>query len=231
VTGPEWDAPRELAQVIHQSVNEFLRQQGLALLMSLKHKSSFSSQPPGVFDEAEVLCQCQRTLYPCCFLYLATEDTKVDIDLPSYKSANNDGLYMRKYATALEQLPFLNYATINLLNHGREAESGHCRDLPSNVVLLQQVLSDWDYLYRAMRDYAYSEKRPSSSVTVSHTASAVGMKGTVKHLLEGVVNIEARNDQGQTALHLAVLQEHLSIVTMLVDSGADIKAECVENET
>lgn len=43
-------------------------------------------------------------------------------------------------------------------------------------------------------------------------------------LNEGGANIREKNEEGQTALHLAVLNSHISVISLLLEKGAEIEA-------
>jgi hypothetical protein len=58
------------------------------------------------------------------------------------------------------------------------------------------------------------------SVLASHTS-------LVHHLAEKMENIDATNDDGSTALHIALREYRTDIATILIDRGADINAQIV----
>lgn len=56
-------------------------------------------------------------------------------------------------------------------------------------------------------------------------ASRFGDLETVRALLEDGADVETRDEQGNTPLHLASRAEHHMIVQFLLDSGADVEAQ------
>lgn len=97
----------ETVQVVHQSVNDFLRAKGLRLL----HCSFAGRKLP--MDNDSILFQCQATLYRSCMAYLVTQN------LP-----RNPSRVPEKARKDLKRdFPFLNYATINLFVHAEKAAS------------------------------------------------------------------------------------------------------------
>ena len=56
-------------------------------------------------------------------------------------------------------------------------------------------------------------------------ASSNGDLGKVKSLIEAEANINAKNKDGNTPLHLAAREGHENVVKLLVEAGVDIKAK------
>ena len=67
-----------------------------------------------------------------------------------------------------------------------------------------------------------SEKGCTSEL---HRTAKAGESAIVKALLEAQVDIEAQDEQGNTALHLAAQAGHSDIVLMLIDYGVNFEAE------
>lgn len=68
---------------------------------------------------------------------------------------------------------------------------------------------------------AHPRFETGSGDTALHLASKWGYKPLVGRLLRNGINIDARNDSGQTALHMAVIYENYDIAKMLMLEGAD----------
>ncbi|XP_055940721.1 uncharacterized protein LOC129971193 [Argiope bruennichi] len=62
-------------------------------------------------------------------------------------------------------------------------------------------------------------------------AGGFGHQLMIKFCLEKSCNINARNEFGSTALHLAAISNHQEAVTFLLENGADINAEDSEGNT
>jgi ankyrin repeat protein len=62
--------------------------------------------------------------------------------------------------------------------------------------------------------------------TVLHATSAAKMKEVDRRMLRSISNIDARDYQEKSTLHLAPRRGHQSVMAMLVDGGADMEAEC-----
>ena len=62
-------------------------------------------------------------------------------------------------------------------------------------------------------------------ITLLLDAAKDGAEDRVRDLLnEGIANVREKNEDGQTALHLAVLYRRDPIVSLLIENGADIEA-------
>ena len=62
-----------------------------------------------------------------------------------------------------------------------------------------------------------------------HTATLRGEVDTVKKLIAEKINVDSKNYQGRTALHLAALKNHGAIASLLIEAGADIEIKTPKN--
>lgn len=96
----------ETVQVVHQSVNDFLRAKGLGILC---HNIGTSTLP---IDGEKILFQCQATLYRTCLVYLAI------VHIP--RNMLNDP--QRIEQGFIQDHPLLAYATYYRFSSGRAPE-------------------------------------------------------------------------------------------------------------
>jgi len=61
--------------------------------------------------------------------------------------------------------------------------------------------------------------------TSIHIAAQIGDLARVGKFVEGGANVNAKNNQGMTALHLAVQEKHQDVAKFLITKGADINAK------
>ena len=94
------EEPDKTIQVVHESVNDFFHERGLALLYPDSSNSLSSSKET-------LISQCQATLYRSCLLYLAAvllpRKTRGRNSTPQGKGLRND--------------PFLHYTSMNIFIH------------------------------------------------------------------------------------------------------------------
>lgn len=77
-----------------------------------------------------------------------------------------------------------------------------------------------------IEERANLEARKSSGITALHIACGVGLPpDTIEAFIEGGTNVNESNDHGLTALHMAVVSRHQSIVDLLLKNRADINAK------
>ncbi|KAJ5694415.1 hypothetical protein N7536_004827 [Penicillium majusculum] len=202
----------ETVQVVHQSVNDFLRAKGLALLY---HGISASV---GSGDINNILSQSQATLYRSCLVYLAT--------ICSNKQ-------MSKFRGSKEKLvcehPFVNYATINLFIHAEKAAGSRGALLQNEKDILQRMIGYWVEIYRRLD--TYHTACPPTGTTVLHMAAAANLVDVVISALSDEKDIERKNEVGNTALHFAARAGQTTAGKILQERGANREAKNIDGAT
>ncbi|KAJ5798446.1 uncharacterized protein N7503_007742 [Penicillium pulvis] len=201
----------ETVQVVHQSVNDFLRAKGLRLLHP--HLPGTTS----LTDGDKILFQCQATLYRSCMVYLATAD------LPQMVQTGRS----KRKKKIIRNLPFLEYATVNLFIHAEKAAGSRADAVQNELVMLQRVIRGWIQSYHVVARYDIA--CPAfNGTTLLHIAAATNLVDLIDSMLSnGESNGEdlSREDEnGRTAFHLAARWGHIPAGKILLEKGADCEA-------
>ena len=73
--------------------------------------------------------------------------------------------------------------------------------------------------------------RPQELNKELHYTAKRGIYRWTKDLIEAGADVNARNQDGETPLIVATLHEHISIMEMLIDKGADVNCWDANYET
>ncbi|CAI7605614.1 unnamed protein product [Penicillium manginii] len=202
----------ETVQVVHQSVNDFFRAKGLALLYH-----SFSASK-GCLDTANILFQSQATLYRSCLVYLTM--------ICSNKRMTN-------FRGSKEKLicdhPFVNYTTINLFIHAEKAAGSRGSLVQNEKDMLQRMISVWVQIYQRLDGLGTA--CPPSGTTILHMAAAANLVDVLISTLSDEEDIERKNEVGNTALHFAARGGHTTAGKILQERGANREAKNKDGAT
>ncbi|KAM0168551.1 hypothetical protein ACHAPF_010891 [Botrytis cinerea] len=190
---------QEIVQFIHQSVNDFLFQDGLGFLDSM-----ILGNPIG---------QGHNYLSVICANYIG-------MIKPDYSKEPNEGAIQ-------SQFPFVDYAVISWYLHAEKAEAqGVLQDHLLRFIQHRPfALKNWIWLYEIIDRYNSSGRRPGNNCTLLHTTSGANLLSVVNGLLKVGYELESMDDDGNRALHYASRWGHLQIVKTLLDAGALIDEE------
>ncbi|KAJ5100997.1 hypothetical protein N7456_007049 [Penicillium angulare] len=193
-------------QVVHQSVNDFLRDKGLALLYPGIGASL------GSLDMDNILFLSQATLYRSCLVYLTTISSNKQMSI---------------FQDSKEKLvcdhPFLNYATINLFIHAKKAADFRGASMPNEIENLQRIIRYWVEIYQRLD--TYHTACPATGTTILHMAAAANLVDVITSALSGDEDIERKNEVGNTALHFAARGGHTIAGKILQARGANRDAQ------
>ncbi|KAJ5548418.1 hypothetical protein N7513_005652 [Penicillium frequentans] len=196
----------ETIQVVHQSVNDFLRTKGLGLL----HYHLPGRKPPA--DGDNMFSQCQAVLYRSCMVYLATAN------LPRET-------FHEHFARELNQdFPLLHYAAFNLFIHAERAGGSRADAVPNELDMLQQVMGRWARAYEIL--HPYGEACPAKGTTLLHIAAATNLVDLIESMLSKGEDVAREDGNGSTAFHLAARGGHVLAGKVLLEKGADQDARC-----
>ena len=214
---------KSTVQFIHQSVNDFLRSDGLKYLTT-PSRDGLSQDHSGLttLSTDVIIGQSQHRLCKSCVNYLGLDEVLAGSALLGTSWYRDQ---RREVSLLLARLPFMEYATRHWFFHAEKAES---------LGILQQDLVQqlgsppgpafrtWIEAFRNMDKY--NTKCPQVGSTLLHVASSSNLRSAVQILLSGSAKVDERDDSGNTALHYAARWGHKDLVKMLLDIGADIVA-------
>jgi ankyrin repeat protein len=205
----KYHAHGNTVQLIHQTVNDFLRSRGFELMMSKSMTETLS--------ENEILGKCENRLARSCLNYL----TLGNLINASHLWEEGDE----------REFCFVNYATKYWTLHAERAE---CRGVTQEKVveLLEQrpeALKSWMKIYNAIDPH--NARRPAKGSILIHVASSANLRSVVKLLLYNGVPVDETTDYADTALHCAARSGHEQLVDILLDRDADVEARNSEQET
>ncbi|RDL35776.1 uncharacterized protein BP5553_06388 [Venustampulla echinocandica] len=228
-----------IVQSIHQTVNDFLRSDGLKYLSSLANDDlPHDRKDIGMLPTDGVLGQGHSRLCKSCVNYLglpevllATPDTESILDEDRFNTTS----YEEKSLSLKTALPFVLYATESWFLHAEKAEN--LGIVQSNLV--QQFGSPpgpafqaWINIFRALDEYSRHNPRcPKPGATMIHIASGSNLRSAVQLLLSDNESLRAQDSAGNRALHFAARWGHLELVEILLNAGADIGAKNFDGGT
>jgi hypothetical protein len=206
----EWkvheSSQQPIAQLIHQSVNDYLLDKGFKILIRSDPKLLDKSLANFVVGQAHL--QLSRS----CIRYISMDEI-LSSSLEDPQQLGRD-------------FPLLEYATTNWIPHVEAVE----REQISQEGLIrsfqwksEQILHVWIDL---SRKFAPSSKyTPALNSTLLHTASKhdlLTLVETILNLKDGrKVDINVRDSNKHTALHWAIDNGHEGIVKLLLENGAE----------
>ncbi|CAG7924891.1 unnamed protein product [Penicillium olsonii] len=204
---------KEVVQVVHQSVNDFLRKEGLAVLSDLIGASS-----PGAKAE-DIVFQSQASLYRSCLVYLAIHHLRGQTSRKCPESQDD----------LIQNHPFLFYATTNVFIHAGKAAQFRAFKLHNEQDVLAQVISHWTWIYKTLQ--GWSHLCPRIGTTVLHMAAAANLVDILESVPPKRETLSVKDEDGNTALHLAARHGHITGARILRGKGADCESGNIFGKT
>ncbi|CAG8074305.1 unnamed protein product [Penicillium salamii] len=202
----------ETVQVVHQSVNDFLRTKGLE---ALHHDIDMRTSS---LNKEQIIFRCQATLYRSCLVYFAG----------IYKPAETSALKKTR-EHLIQEYPLLEYATTNLFVHAEKAADSRPDMVQNEKDLLQKVLGRWVQVYQKLDQQ--SRVCPPTGTTLLHMAAAANLVDLIEPVTSDIENVAIRDRYGDTALHLAARWGHVTAGKILRRKGADQEAKNYSGKT
>ncbi|KOS37386.1 hypothetical protein ACN38_g11821 [Penicillium nordicum] len=193
---------QETVQVVHQSVDDFLRAKGLGLLCNDIGASMLPT------DGEKILFQCQATLYRTCLVYLAT------VHIPRK---------MLDEQAFIQDHPLIAYASHYVFIHAEKAAGSRADVLQNEQDILQQVIGPWTQICHIQVDYG--GRRPPKRTTILHVAAGANLVDVIESVVSNGGYIMKKDIIGNTAFHLAASRGHITAGKILLEKGADHEAK------
>ncbi|KAJ5919300.1 hypothetical protein N7466_010243 [Penicillium verhagenii] len=206
----------ETVQVVHQSVNDFLRDKGLWILSFDLNTEKFPK------EKESILLYCHADLYRSCLIYLSTTyrqhellDEKEGQEAPIEEKE-------RRYALIRDH-PFVHYATTYLFIHAEKAASSRSAALQNEKDILQQVGRQWTEYCRFLNRGSYL--CPPRGTTILHMAAAANLDDLLDCISSWGKDFEKSDNHGNTAFHSAARRGQIKAGKILLQNGADSEAK------
>ncbi|KAG4439950.1 hypothetical protein IFR05_004576 [Cadophora sp. M221] len=190
-------------QLFHQTVKDFLRNQGL--------RSLLKPTVDGLSNE-QVIGVCEDNLARSCLAYLSFQEM---LERATEAPENMEN-----------QFAFLQYATKYWILHSERAERhGTTQEYIVEKLESHPVIFDvWKTLYHSVYQKDW-RTRPHKDAGLIFVAASFNLQTVVYFLLQRNSSLVASTDEsGDTPLHYAAREGHEQMVWMLVDFHADIEA-------
>ncbi|KAJ5984429.1 hypothetical protein N7481_006528 [Penicillium waksmanii] len=197
---------RQIVQVIHQSVNDFLGEKGLPWLAA-----RVRGRPLFAKDDTIIL-ECQATLYRSCLDYLTIELLK-GLEVREFEDDRAEQLWMKEEKEeVLQGRPFIHYAVTYLFVHAGKAQSLRTNNLEDDLRELERIFDLWFRIYYTID----TSKCPPKDSKLIHIAAAVNMNDIIEVLLTSRAESAAETDShGSTLLHIAAQHGHMELARSL----------------
>jgi Ankyrin repeats (3 copies)/Ankyrin repeats (many copies) len=214
-------------QFIHQTVNDFLRSQGLPYLASAA--IDLQPRPPGDLSTDIVIGQSHDRLCKSCVNYLRLDEVlQASIITPTIGATPEHDRYEKTGLSLSKKLPFILYAAKFWYLHAEKAEGFGIlqEDLVQQLDFpARRVVQSWISISQVLEGRYQNPKRPEIGSTILHIASGSNLRSVVQVLLKDNWKVDARDNAGNTALHYAARWGHTNLVKMLLDARAELGAK------
>ena len=202
-------------EFLHQTAREFLLQ-----------KSSKASEQSWRWHGSMSIAQAHGTLVEACATYLDFPD--LDIEGPSDEDDFNKeiGEKIKTYFSDIaDTRPFFEYSSLFWPDHFQRAnlnkEAGVIRSALTLCAVKDDSFQAWFQAGLMWYDKDSMFSRYSQGWNKLFVASYLGLDPIVEILLQQNLDVNAADNMGRTPLFPATYKEHLRVVRLLLDGGAD----------
>ncbi len=202
-----------VVQFIHQSVNDFLLQEGLRIL----------DNSSGSTDQA--IGRAHLRISGSCIKYIAMEEVGCWVEQMKQGTSKSKDVPV--------EILLLRYAATELFSH---VEMVGTTEMPHRALLnffqwpSNQILQRWKDISNITRPYSREHRLKGASLL--QVASYFGLLSLLKELLEIGVDLEAKDSNyARTPLSFAAKNGHEAIIKLLLEKGVDVEAEDVGGRT
>ncbi|CAI7671703.1 unnamed protein product [Penicillium pancosmium] len=211
---------RQIIQVIHQSVNDFLCEKGLPWLAARVRGR------PLLAENDKIILECQATLYRSCLDYLTIELLK-GLEVREFEDDRAEQLWMEEEKEeVLQGRPFIHYAVTYIFVHAGKAQSLRTNNLEDDLRELEPAAVNMNDIIEVLltSKLESAAETDSNGSTLMHIAAQYGHTELARSLRSRGFSCMAKNKRDETPLLLAIQYDNLEIARWLLDEMKDSKA-------
>jgi ankyrin repeat protein len=220
-----------VVQFIHESVREiFLRRNGFAILDNTLTPHAIGKGHSSISRACLNLINIEELESVPYYNYNWHDLNQLGSSGWRLESLKRDS-HWRKAASYNSSI--LKYAADSLFHHSQQAE--HKGVVPHHLVDLLSgtntyLWERWKALQRATQFSKFSDL-VKADVPLLHVLCIKGFISCVQRLLERKVDVDAKDNGGETALHKAACNGHEAVVRLLLEHEADVNAKNNDRRT
>ncbi|OBT45685.1 hypothetical protein VE00_03929 [Pseudogymnoascus sp. WSF 3629] len=219
-----------VVQVNHQTVRDFLLEEGFGILTGLK--------TPSDTEKRKFEGSCHDILARSCVNYLWTEDVQQHSTTTNTKKSSSKRTRTRSWIQlpTLETLPLLQYAVAAYFWHASKAEQNgyhqetlldqfdykHTYRFPKRDIVEQGLFSLWRSAGKIFCQRDYLGVLPSDSSTLLHIASMANISTAVNSLIKKKVKVSEKDNIGQQAIHYAARGGATEVCGVLIEFSSSV---------
>jgi ankyrin repeat protein len=217
-----------VVQVNHQTVRDFLLEEGFGILTGLK--------TPSDTEKRKFEGSCHDILARSCVNYLWTEDVQQHSTTTNTKKSSSKRTRSWIQLPTLETLPLLQYAVAAYFWHASKAEQNgyhqetlldqfdykHTYRFPKRDIVEQGLFSLWRSAGKIFCQRDYLGVLPSDSSTLLHIASMANISTAVNSLIKKKVKVSEKDNIGQQAIHYAARGGATEVCGVLIEFSSSV---------
>jgi hypothetical protein len=209
--------------LIHQTAKEFLVCKNSTIQPASLGDSSFR-----FWEHSLEQRESNLVLADICISYLLFD---VFESHPLVANSKVGGGYIQKTVQYTKKYDFLDYAAKNWAGHFRSAKIKETKMLKSILDVCNPQSKRFRTWFQVFWIAVDPYSRRPQDLTYLMVGSFFGLEVVVQQLLEAKADVEAKDNDGQTALHWAARSSHEVMVRLLLEAKANVEAKDNNGQT